>query len=68
MGVNGTGYPITEQQVARLMQKNYLGWTAFSVNRTGCNMVAEFENVEYYHGNGHIFIGGDMLVIFAKER
>ncbi|PAV79899.1 hypothetical protein WR25_06614 [Diploscapter pachys] len=60
MGTLGTGIPITEEQMERMMRKDYLGWFSFPIGRRGCEHVAEFESIEYFHGNAHVYVGGDM--------
>ncbi|PIO68944.1 common central domain of tyrosinase [Teladorsagia circumcincta] len=59
--VGAQGAPFTQSDIDWVMNQNEVDQVlAFSAPRQGCPYRTDYNCLEYTHGNGHIFIGGDM--------
>uniref|UniRef100_A0A0M3IBJ1 Tyrosinase_Cu-bd domain-containing protein n=2 Tax=Ascaris TaxID=6251 RepID=A0A0M3IBJ1_ASCLU len=56
------GMPFRESDIDYVMAQDKIEKVlAFTAPRQGCQFKAEYDALEYTHGNVHIFVGGDMF-------
>ncbi|KHN76800.1 Putative tyrosinase-like protein tyr-3 [Toxocara canis] len=60
--VGAQGLPFKESDIDYVMAQNRIEKVlAYTAPRQGCQFKAEYDALEYTHGNVHIFVGGDMF-------